>query len=125
MFRVRKPRPTAEPRSKPQSRNPLTRRSGAEVPGKPYAGLVSYFRNNFSEKIPLPLTTNTFGHPLCIGRKKWAGRRSGTVKFMSNGGWTAGFRRAGAEPGLECLGTAYTARFNIYRPEAKRFDHYA
>src|SRR5882724_11851318 len=89
MFRVREHRPTAStPEQNRETEKPFDQEIWAEVPGKPYAGLVSYFRNNFSEKIPLPLITNTFGHPLCIGRKKWAGRRSGTVKFMSNGDWT-------------------------------------
>src|SRR5882724_13147945 len=91
MFRVRKPRPTAStPEQNREAEKPfnqeiwVNQEIWAEVPGKPYAGLVSYFRNNFSEKIRLRLTRTTLGNPLCIGRKKWAGRRSGTVKFMSN-----------------------------------------
>src|SRR2546427_6556196 len=85
MFRVREPRPTAStPEQNCEAEKPFNQEIWAEVPGKPYAGLVSYFRNNFSEKIRLRLTMTTLGNPLCIGRKKWAGRRSGTVKFMSN-----------------------------------------
>src|SRR5438132_12979244 len=82
MFRVREPRPTAStPEQNCEAEKPFNQEIWAEVPGKPYAGLVSYFRNNFSEKIRLRLTMTTLGNPLCIGRKKWAGRRSGTVKL--------------------------------------------
>ncbi len=61
----------------------------------------------------------TLLNPLCIGRKKWAGRRSGTVKFMSNGGWTGRLlrERAGAEPGLECL-DRIPLRFHISSAES-------
>jgi hypothetical protein len=57
MFRIREPRPTAStPEQNCEAEKPFNQEIWAEVPGKPYAGLVPYFRNNFSEKIRLRLT---------------------------------------------------------------------